>query len=67
VQCITLRKSTERPSTVDEGTNQLVGEDFEIAKTAANEVLNGFKKEGKIPDLWDGKSAERIVEILVNK
>ncbi len=66
VQCITLRKSTERPSTVDEGTNQLVGEDFEIAKTAANEVLNGFRKEGKIPDLWDGKSAERIVDILVN-
>lgn len=65
VQCITLRKSTERPSTVDVGTNQLLGEDFVKAEEAALRVLNGFRKEGKIPELWDGKAAERIVNILI--
>ncbi|MDA3859858.1 MAG: UDP-N-acetylglucosamine 2-epimerase (non-hydrolyzing) [Melioribacteraceae bacterium] len=64
VQCITLRTSTERPSTVDVGTNQLIGLDLEKAETACLDVLNGNKKEGKIPELWDGKAAERIVEIL---
>ncbi len=67
VQCITLRKSTERPSTLDVGTNQLLGEDFDKAEQAALQVLNGFRKEGKIPELWDGQAAERIVDILVSR
>ncbi len=67
VQCITLRTSTERPITVEIGTNQLLGTDLEKAKTAALEVLNGKIKIGKIPELWDGKAAERITEIIVNK
>lgn len=67
VQCITLRKSTERPSTVDIGSNQLVGEDFDKAKEAAIRVLNGYKKKGNVPPLWDGKSAERIADILVDE
>jgi UDP-N-acetylglucosamine 2-epimerase (non-hydrolysing) len=67
VQCITLRKSTERPSTVDIGTNQLVGEDFNKAKEAAIKVLGGYKKQGKVPPLWDGKSAGRIVHILYDE
>jgi UDP-N-acetylglucosamine 2-epimerase (non-hydrolysing) len=64
VQCITLRTSTERPSTVDVGTNQLIGIDLEKAESACLDVLNGNKKEGSVPERWDGKAAERIVEIL---
>jgi len=67
VQCITLRTSTERPSTVDIGTNQLLGHDLEAAQKAALDVLAGNKKEGRIPELWDGKAAERIARILVEK
>ena len=64
VQCITLRTSTERPSTVDIGTNQLIGLDLAKAEAACLDVLNGNKKSGTVPELWDGLAAERIVEIL---
>ena len=64
VQCITLRTSTERPSTVDVGTNQLIGVDLKKAEVACLDVLNGNKKVGRIPELWDGRAAERIVEVL---
>lgn len=67
VQCITLRTTTERPITVELGTNQLLGNDLELAEKAAMEVLNGNKKIGKIPEKWDGNAAERIVEILIKK
>jgi len=66
VQCITLRTSTERPITVEIGTNQLLGTDLDKAKVAALEVLGGKIKEGKIPDLWDGKAAERIAAKISN-
>jgi UDP-N-acetylglucosamine 2-epimerase (non-hydrolysing) len=65
VQCITLRTSTERPVTVEIGTNQLIGVDLEKAEIACLDVLSGNKKEGKIPELWDGMAAERIVKKLV--
>lgn len=64
VQCVTLRNSTERPITVDIGTNHLVGDDFNEAEKVVNEILAGKKKAGKIPELWDGKAAERIVQII---
>ncbi len=67
VQCLTLRDNTERPVTVEVGTNHLIGTDFKKAEIAALEILSGKKKIGKIPELWDGKAAERIVEILVEK
>ncbi|MFH0733753.1 MAG: UDP-N-acetylglucosamine 2-epimerase (non-hydrolyzing) [bacterium] len=67
VQCITLRKSTERPVTVEVGTNQLLGLDLEKIEFAANEVLDGKTKKGDIPYLWDGKAAERITAIIVEK
>jgi UDP-N-acetylglucosamine 2-epimerase (non-hydrolysing) len=67
VQCITVRDNTERPITVDVGTNQLIGTDLSKVKIAALEVLNGFKKQGSIPELWDGKAASRITEIIVNQ
>ncbi len=65
VQCITLRDTTERPVTVEVGTNQLLGNNLELAEKTANEVLDGKKKQGKIPELWDGHTAERIVNVLL--
>jgi UDP-N-acetylglucosamine 2-epimerase (non-hydrolysing) len=67
VQCITVRNNTERPSTVVVGTNQLIGTDWGKVESAAIDVLNGKKKLGRIPELWDGHAANRIAEILVNK
>ena len=67
VQCITLRTSTERPITVDIGTNQLIGIDLSKAEAACLNVLKGNKKIGKIPPLWDGESSNRIVDILVKQ
>ncbi len=67
VQCITVRDNTERPVTVEVGTNQLIGTDLDDVKEAALKVLNGEKKTGTIPELWDGKAAERIVEIIAQK
>lgn len=67
VPCITTRKTTERPITVEIGTNVLVGEDFEKAFSVASDILNGKMKMGRIPELWDGKAAERIVDRLVSE
>ncbi len=67
VQCITVRNNTERPVTVSVGTNQLIGTDLEKVEEAALGVLNGKIKTGKIPDLWDGKAAGRITEIISQK
>ena len=64
IQCITFRKSTERPVTVEIGTNHLVGDDPEEAERIALSILNGSMKKGEIPQKWDGKSAERIVDII---
>jgi len=66
VQCITIRTTTERPITVDIGTNHLVGEDYKLAEQVALEILDGKKKQGKIPEKWDGKTAERIIEIITD-
>jgi len=65
VPCLTLRENTERPVTVEAGTNQLVGTDPAKAVAAAHEVLAGRVKRGSIPELWDGRAAERVAEILV--
>ena len=66
IPCLTLRHNTERPITVEQGTNVLVGTDPETIGRAAREVLEGGRvKQGRRPDLWDGHAAERIVEILL--
>ncbi len=67
VPCLTLRENTERPITITEGTNQLVGQDPMKIITAASEILAGKTKRGHVPQLWDGQAAERIVEILARK
>ena len=64
IPCITMRENTERPITVDVGTNVLVGTDTERIIAEAQKVLDGNAKKGQIPELWDGKAAERIVRIL---
>ncbi|MGE5363633.1 MAG: non-hydrolyzing UDP-N-acetylglucosamine 2-epimerase [Bacteroidota bacterium] len=66
VQCITVRKNTERPITVEVGTNQLIGTDLAKVEEAALSVLNGNLKKGGIPDLWDGCAAERIAQIVLS-
>jgi UDP-N-acetylglucosamine 2-epimerase (non-hydrolysing) len=67
VPCLTLRENTERPITISQGTNQLVGTDPAKIVAAAQEVLSGKSKAGRIPPLWDGHAAERIVEILLRR
>ena len=64
VPCLTLRENTERPITVEVGTNQLVGMDRARIVHAAMDILDGGRKSGRIPEGWDGRAAERIVEVL---
>lgn len=64
IPCITLRENTERPITVEQGTNTIVGVDPEKIMTAFDDVIKTGGKSGRVPELWDGKAAERIVSIL---
>ena len=59
-----MRENTERPSTVDIGSNIIVGVDPKKIREAALQAIRGEGKKGAIPDLWDGKTANRIVELL---
>lgn len=64
VPCLTLRHNTERPITVEQGTNTLVGTDPTAITQAAQAVLQGHAKQGQRPALWDGQAAQRIVAQL---
>ena len=64
VQCITVRENTERPVTVDIGTNHLVGTDSSAALNIFNIIINGEIKKGIIPPKWDGNSGKRIAKII---
>lgn len=64
VSCITLRDNTERPVTVDEGSNVLAGTDSARILAEVRKVLRGEGKQGRQPHLWDGQAAQRIVAIL---
>ncbi len=61
---MTIRPNTERPITITEGTNVLVGPDPERILQEGRKVLSGKTRPGKVPDLWDGNTAERIVQVL---
>lgn len=65
VPCITLRDNTERPETCTVGTNELIGTDPAAVKPALDLLFSGQWKKGAIPALWDGHTAERIVDILL--
>jgi len=64
VPCLTLRENTERPITVEQGTNILVGRNPEAILTAVQNILNGQGKRGRVPELWDGHAGERIAADL---
>ena len=64
VPCITLRDNTERPITVEEGTNTLIGLDHARILAVVDEVLRNGGKAGRIPDLWDGQASKRIAVVL---
>jgi UDP-N-acetylglucosamine 2-epimerase (non-hydrolysing) len=64
VPCITLRDNTERPETIEIGTNELIGTNPKAVKPCLEKLFSGKWKEGRIPEKWDGKAAERIVAIL---
>ena len=66
IPCITLRENTERPITVTEGTNTIVGCDPELIKSTALDALTTGGKSGRIPEMWDGKTAHRIADVLIN-
>ncbi len=64
VPCLTLRDSTERPITIEEGTNILVGSHADAVRNAARGILDGETKTGRVPDLWDGRASARIADVL---
>jgi UDP-N-acetylglucosamine 2-epimerase (non-hydrolysing) len=64
VPCLTLRTNTERPITIQEGTNELVGRDRELILAKSRDILATGGKSGRVPELWDGRSAERIAAHL---
>lgn len=67
IPCITLRDNTERPETVHKGTNELAGKDATLIALYMQKIIQGNWKEGRIPEKWDGHSAERIAEIILHK
>lgn len=64
IPCLTLRDNTERPITVTQGTNRIVGSDPELIKREAFTALDGHGRTGSVPELWDGRTAKRIVDAI---
>lgn len=64
VPCLTVRENTERPVTVEIGTNNLVGRDMSRLKEEVRRIVAGDAKRGSIPPLWDGKAGQRVAEII---
>lgn len=67
VPCITLRNNTERPITCEVGTNFLVGNSPGKVLECARRILDGDIPKGRVPEKWDGRAAERIVQVLLEK
>ena len=67
VPCLTLRENTERPITVTQGTNTIVGTDPDRIVAESLTIINRGGKKGRVPELWDGRAAKRIVRILAQR
>jgi UDP-N-acetylglucosamine 2-epimerase (non-hydrolysing) len=65
IPCLTMRHGTERPITVSEGTNVIVGVDVDVIERTVDAILAGRGKRGRIPDGWDGRAAERVADAIV--
>jgi len=65
--CLTMRSNTERPVTIEMGTNKLIGTDKKRIINESSKIIRGEKKSGEIPPLWDGEAAKRIVDILLKR
>ena len=65
IPCLTLRSNTERPETCTIGTNRLLGSNPENLITELEKIFKSDRQKGEIPAMWDGKSAERIVDNLI--
>ncbi len=65
IPCLTIRKNTERPITIRKGTNQLVGSDPETIVKKSFAILTGHIKKGQVPQYWDNKVSERIIEVFL--
>ena len=66
VPCITLRENTERPITVEQGTNTVVGTDAGKILSCYEGVMSMGGKAGRVPERWDGRAAERIVAAITS-
>jgi UDP-N-acetylglucosamine 2-epimerase (non-hydrolysing) len=64
VPCLTLRENTERPITIEQGTNTMVGRDLDAIRRGVEQILSGGGKRGRVPELWDGAAAQRIAADL---
>ena len=67
IPCITLNTFAEHPETWRTGTNELVGEDPAALGACMDKLMNGEWKQGTLPERWDGRTAERIVQILLGE
>ncbi|HUW30469.1 MAG TPA: UDP-N-acetylglucosamine 2-epimerase (non-hydrolyzing) [Planctomycetota bacterium] len=67
VPCLTLRENTERPVTVEVGTNRIVGTDTSVILSAYRDIVSGPARQQGVPEFWDGKAAQRIVGIMAHK
>ena len=65
IPCLTLRENTERPITVSEGTNTIVGRDPQRIESEIDVILESGGKSGRRPELWDGRASARIRDVLV--
>jgi UDP-N-acetylglucosamine 2-epimerase (non-hydrolysing) len=64
IPCLTLRKNTERPSTVELGTNELVGDNLDRGERIVDQIMRREWKKGVMPPLWDGRAACRVVNYI---
>lgn len=67
VPCLTIRKNTERPVTICEGTNKLVGTSKKVILREVIKIIKGIRSRNKIPKFWDGKAAKRIAKIIIKE